>query len=176
MHFYALPAWALEPAPRGKAPPPADPLVPAVQEEPEVVGLALQGAEFAGERALSRARAALERGGSKAVYARPPDELPALLRLADELLRLAKQQAGEPARVYLCACGTRYVVPSSVVGPSTLRCERCGRDVALEAPRSVGLDHIVDPATARVNSCRRALSEFFREAMARGWPVLVKQA
>ena len=178
LSFYALPGWALTPAHKqGPGEDPAELLIPAFPEDQHVVTLALGTTEFAGARASVRAERAVSGSAQPhAVFARPPNDLPALLRLADELVRVARQDAGEPARVWQCSCGTRYAVPIAVVVPVSLACEKCGRMVDLEPALSIGEDHIADPLQARVNECRRALSEFFREAMARGWPVLVKRA
>ena len=182
--FYALPTWALGPAVTGPAgrvsalkkpsAPQADPLVPALATEGAIVVLALGGAELAGMRAVDRARAALAQSPTRAVFARPPNDLPALLRLADELLRLARQIEGLPPRTWQCSCGTRYSVPAAVLVPMSITCERCGRHIELEPePEMVG--EASDPQLVRVNAYRGALSEFFREAMARGWPVLVRR-
>lgn len=175
-HFYALPSWALSPAPRRGAPPKADPLVPQVSTEPGIVSQALDGAEMAGMRAVTRAESALGEGGEHHVFARPPNDLPALLRLADELLRLAHQDEGAVARVWQCDCGMRYGVPSAMLVPMSLACERCGRHIELEPDGRLGAQPELEPEQARVNAYRAALSEFFREAMARGWPVLVRRA
>ena len=173
--FYALPIWALAPASKRNNPPQADPLVPAISTEPGVVIDALGTAEFAGLRAAVRAERALEQPGQHKLYAQPPNDLPALLRLADELTRIAEQDRGLPARTWQCVCGTRYGVPAAVLVPVSLVCERCGRQIELDPVR--GADEVPeDPHSARVNAYRAALSEFFREAMARGWPVLVKKA
>lgn len=172
--FYALPVWALSPVPKRGNPPQADPLVPSIATDPGVVTDALGRAELAGMRAAVRAQQALEQAGEHKVFARPPNDLPALLRLADELIRIAQQERGQPARTWQCECGTRYGVPAAVLVPVTLNCEKCGRQIELD-PMG-GTDDDTDPQTARVNAYRGALSEFFREAMARGWPVLVKRA
>jgi hypothetical protein len=39
--------------------------------------------------------------------------------------------------------------------------------------QSLGEESLLDPLQGAVNTCRRELSGFFREAMARGWPVLI---
>jgi hypothetical protein len=172
--FYALPVWALGPAQKRGTPPQADPLVPSISTEPGVVAEALGRAELAGERAAVRAQRALEQAGDHKVFARPPNDLPALLRLADELIRIAQQERGQPARTWQCECGTRYGVPAAVLVPVSLACEKCGRHIELDPLAAT--DDDTDPQTARVYAYRGALSEFFREAMARGWPVLVKRA
>jgi hypothetical protein len=174
VQFYALPGWALIPNKRKDAPQ-ADPLVPTISTEPGVVTAALDRAEFAGMRATARAELALTQGGPHAVFARPPNDLPALLRLADELVRNALADQGNPARIWQCECGHRYGVPEAVLVPMSIACEKCGRQIELE-PASSTVEVLQDPHQVRVNAYRGALSEFFREAMARGWPVLVKRA
>jgi hypothetical protein len=174
-HFYALPVWALGPPSKKPNAPQADPLVPSIATEPGVVLQALDRAELAGMRAAVRAQRALEEAGPHKVFARPPNDLPALLRLADELVRIAQQDQGHPARIWQCSCGTRYGVPEAVLVPMSLTCEKCGRQIELEPQTTTGQEP-VDPQQERVNAYRGALSEFFREAMARGWPVLVKKA
>jgi hypothetical protein len=54
-----------------------------------------------------------------------------------------------------------------------IRCERCGESVELNPSRSLGEESLLDPLLAAVNLTRRNLAAFFRESMARGWPVLV---
>jgi hypothetical protein len=174
VQFYALPAWALVPPRRKQDVVQADPLVPTIATEPGVVTEALDRAEFAGMRATARAEKVLAAGGPHAIFAKPPNDLPALLRLADELVRNALQDKGNPARIWQCECGHRYGVPEAVLVPMSIACEKCGRQIELE-PESSTVEELADPRQVRVNAYRAALSEFFREAMARGWPVLVKR-
>ena len=173
--FYSLPAWALlDPTARpvdGDANDELSPNVPSADLLPE----ALSRVEYRGFKALDRARALLSES-NPAVFARSPNDLPALLRTADQLLTFAKMDAGERAQVWRCQCGTRYAVPVALVRPVSLLCERCGSTVELDPTTSLGESSIADPRTSNVNAARLALSEFFREAMARGWPVLVKSA
>jgi len=114
-----------------------------------------------------------EGSGSPVIFARPPHDLPALLRLADQLEALATERQGERAMVWKCECGTRYAVPVTLFRPVTIRCERCGRPVELSSGRSVGEDSLLDPGEDSANRCRKELARFFRDAMARGWPVMV---
>jgi hypothetical protein len=65
---------------------------------------------------------------------------------------------------------------ASLLRPVSLRCERCGRTVDLDSQRTVGAPTLADPARAQVSVARQALADFFREAMARNWPVLVEKA
>jgi DNA-directed RNA polymerase subunit RPC12/RpoP len=163
-------------------------LEPELPPVHEAVERALTGAEFRDVRARDRMRALLqgdrpptlgapEAGfGPCAIFAQPPQDLPALLRLADELENLAKREAGERALVWKCGeCGARYAVPVALVRQVSIRCERCGNPVELTSPRSLGEEALIDPFLGAVNHSRRELAAFFREAMARGWPVLVAE-
>ena len=147
---------------------------------------ALAGAEFRDMRARDRMRAALaddqvsaapgglEQLGPSGVFARPPQDLPALLRLADQLENLAAVEAGERAMVWRCPrCSTRYAVPVALARPVVIPCERCGAAVDLAPEKSVGEEALLDPFAGAVNVTRRQLAGFFREAMARGFTVLV---
>ena len=165
IRFYATPAWEL-----GKAP--TDLLEPSGLE-PDLIPQAFARSEYRGERPLDKARKVLEDAKGPAIFAQPPNDLPALLRLADQLVTLARQDAGERAKVWRCECGTRYAVPVSLLRPVSIKCERCGRTLELEISKSEGDDQLVEPFQGRVNGCRKSIAEFFREAMARGWPVLV---
>ncbi|MGA9525784.1 MAG: hypothetical protein WBV82_30275 [Myxococcaceae bacterium] len=156
---------------------------------PDIRGIterALQGSEFRDMRARDKVRALLQSDvpppfpspgpgcGPSAVFSQPPADLPALLRLADSLDRLAREESGEKALVWRCGnCGTRYAVPVSLVRNVAIRCERCGEPVELNPARSTGEESLLDPFVGEVNSARHRLADFFREAMARGWPVLV---
>jgi hypothetical protein len=111
--------------------------------------------------------------GRPVIFARPPHDLPALLRLADQLEALAGERQGERAMVWKCECGTRYAVPVTLFRAVTIRCERCGRPVELTFGRSIGEDSLLDPGEDLANRCRKELARFFRDAMARGWPVVV---
>ena len=158
-------------------------------EAPDVrvtVERALQGCEFRDIRARDRLRSLLTSDtaptlpspgkgcGKSAVFAQPPVDLPALLRMADHLDRLAQQESGERALVWKCSqCGTRYAVPVALVRTVAIRCERCGEAVELRPDRSLGEESLLDPFLGEVNKARHSLAVFFREAMARGWPVLV---
>lgn len=111
--------------------------------------------------------------GRPVLFARPPHDLPALLRMADQLDALAAERQGERALVWKCECGTRYAVPVTLFRTVTIRCERCGRPVELSFGRSIGEDSLLDPGEDSANRCRKELARFFRDAMARGWPVVV---
>lgn len=149
----------------------------------EAVERALSGAEFRDVRARDRLRsilaAATPPGGQApfpgvGVFARPPDDLPALLRLADQLDHLAKGESGERALVWRCArCQKRYAVPIVLARPVTIACEGCSAPVELHPAKSEGEEVLLDPFSGKVQEARRKLAEFFREAMARGWAVLV---
>lgn len=158
-------------------------------EAPDVritVERALEGTEFRDVRPRDRLRALLHAEavppfpspghgcGRAAIFAQPPQDLPALLRLADQLDRLAKQEAGERALVWRCTqCQTRYAVPLALARSVAIRCERCGESVQLNPTRSLGEESLLDPFLSEVNLARQRLAAFFRESMARGWPVLV---
>ncbi len=161
-------------------------LEPELPPMHEAVERALAGAVYRDVRAKDRLRTLLQGDrppklstlgsgfGPAAVFAQPPQDLPALLRLADELDSLAKREAGERALVWKCSdCGARYAVPVALVRQVSIRCERCGTPVELTATRSLGEEALIDPFLAVVNTARHELASFFREAMARGWPVLV---
>lgn len=185
--FFAVPAHKIvEPEARLGGPELLDPELPFIHE---AVEWALSGAEFRGARARDRLRQlvmsdtqptlpAPEDGFSNsAVFAQPPGDLPALLRLADQLETLARAEEGERALVWKCnSCGTRYAVPVALVRSVSIRCERCGNTVELKAATSSGEETLMDPQRGAINQARRALASFFREAMARGWPVLVSHA
>lgn len=161
-------------------------LEPDAGDVRNVVERALQGAEFRDIRARDRLRSLLQSDveppypspgngcGRTAIFAQPPQDLPALLRMADHLDKLATQESGERALVWRCAkCQTRYAVPVALVRSVSIRCERCGESVELSAARSLGEEALLDPFQGEVNQVRHKLAAFFREAMARGWPVLV---
>ena len=119
IRFYAAPAWEL-----GK--PSAETLEPAGAEA-ELIPEAFKRSEYRGQRPLEKASKVLADGGGPPIFAQPPKDLPALLRLADQLLLLAVQDAGERAKVWRCECGTRYAVPVSLLRPGSIKCERCGQ-------------------------------------------------
>lgn len=175
--FHAVPRWVLGYDPKDKRakPPPAaaDRLNPDVPETPDAVDRALARAEYRGAYALEHLSELLAGSKGPAVFASPPDDLPALLRTADQLLTLAQEDAGEKARVWRCDCGTHYAVPVALNRPVSIRCERCGRTVDFELGKSIGEQNLAELQQSHVNAYRRGLAEFFREAMARGWPVLV---
>jgi hypothetical protein len=186
LRFFAVPAHLLKPHPEQLNTP--EILEPRLPEAPDAVEKALIGAEFRDMRARDMLRSLLQSDvpptmaspgkgwGPSAVFAQPPGDLPALLRLADQLENLAHQEAGERALVWKCAqCGTRYAVPVALVRSVAIRCERCQTTVELTAGRSLGEESLVDPFQGAINDCRRRLAAFFRESMARGWPVLVSR-
>lgn len=165
IRFYASPPWEL-------GTPTAEKLEPQ-NIEPELITEAFARSEYRGERPLVKADKVLNASKGPHVFAQPPNDLPALLRLADQLIMLARQEAGERAKVWRCECGTRYAVPVALLRPVAIKCERCGRTLELDLTASLGDDQLVEPRQGRVNATRKGLSDFFREAMARGWPVLV---
>ncbi len=170
--FFAVPAWQLLP-PKGKAAPPPERLDPTLPTGATVAD-ALARSEFRDVQAFQRAKVMLEGQRAAQIYARPPNDLPALLRLADQLVTLARQEAGEQAKVWLCACGARYAVPVALLRPVSIVCDRCGRTVELELGKSLEEAGAADVKRRTINSSRVALAAFFREAMARGWVVMVE--
>jgi hypothetical protein len=186
LYFFAVPAHALA---LGEDLASVDRLEPQLPPVDNVVDRALAGAEYRATRARDRVRTLLDsekppalpaartEWGPSALFAQPPQDLPALLRMADQLEMLAERETGERAVVWKCGqCGTRYAVPISLVRPVSIRCERCGTPVELAPGRSMGEEALMEPFQGVVNETRRQLAVFFREAMARGWPVLVSAA
>ncbi len=184
--FFAVPVHVLQNASTEGLESAQELLEPEASDVRVTVDRALHGAEFRDMRARDRMRSIVSndanppypspgRGcGRAAVFATPPADLPALLRMADQLERLAAQDAGERALVWKCAqCGTRYAVPVALARNVAIRCERCGEPVELHTNRSLGEESLLDPFQHEVNRARVHLAGFFREAMARGWPVLV---
>ncbi len=173
LRFYSVPAWQLLEPKKGEAtPPPEEPLRPTLEVPDDLMQQALAGVEYRGHKLYEHARETVA-GKAAVTFAKPPNDLPALLRTADQLLVFSQREAGERAKVWRCECGTRYAVPASLMRPVAIKCERCGRTLDLDPARSTGESHLVDPKQAEVNGAREALSTFFREAMARGWPVLI---
>lgn len=172
MRFYSVPAWQLLDAKKEKTAAPPEPEFHPAGEGPHDLKAALARVEYRGFKALERASELLEQN-EPAVFARSPNDLPALLRTADQLVTMARMHAGERAQVWRCSCGARYAVPVSLVRPVSLRCDRCGNTVEMDAAHALSESTDPDPEHMRINATRTALAEFFREAMARGWPVLV---
>jgi hypothetical protein len=171
LRFYAMPSWELGEKPKN-APPP-ERLEPKLPDGAQLTD-ALARSEFRDQKPWLRAVSLLDGKKDSQVFARPPADLPALLRLADQLLTLARQEAGEQAKVWRCACGARYAVPVALIRPGSIRCERCGRTVDLEPGKSLDDGAAADPSKFQINQSRVALADFFREAMARGWVVMVE--
>jgi DNA-directed RNA polymerase subunit RPC12/RpoP len=184
--FFSLPSHRLVSPPQLQ---PADALLePELPNGPGLVDRALAGVEFRDQRAKDRiahllASEQVARAGApgpdaspSVVFAQPPQDLPALLRMADHLDALANAEEGERALVWKCQhCSTRYAVPMGLVRDVSIRCERCGNPVQLRRERSVAEEALVDPMVGAVNTARRRLAAFLRESMAHGWPVLVAQ-
>jgi hypothetical protein len=186
IRFFSIPSHRLVSPPQLL---PTDALVEP--ELPPSVGLmdrALAGVEFRDRRVrdhlqqmfasdgLPRMGAPGPQASPALVFARPPQDLPAILRMADQLESLAAAEEGERALVWKCLrCATRYAVPLGLVRDVSIRCERCGEPVSLRRERSTGEEALVDPMQGAVNLSRRRLAAFFRESMASGWPVLVAQ-
>jgi hypothetical protein len=170
--FSSKPAWTMVAAKHGDAPPePYVELETPMPSSRDIVTRALARVEYRTLSLLERIENAVAQPSP--VLAKPPNDLPALLRTADQLLTFARQEAGERASVWRCTCGTQYAAPVSLMRPVSIKCERCGNTLELDPQRIESQSHIADAVTAEVNGYRRAVSDLFREAMARGWPVLV---
>lgn len=172
MRFFALPSWALNP--KRKNQPPVDQLAPKL-EGGELSAIA-DRCEFRSWVLVDHCKRLLkDTDEPHAVLAQPPNDLPALLRTADQLLAMSRHDGGSTARVWRCECGCHYSLEASLVGPVAIKCDRCGRTIDLDIGHA--LSHAASPPAApeaaRLAAARKSLSEFFREAMARGWPVLV---
>ncbi len=171
LRFFSIPAWRL-----------VDTKTPSNERlEPELpasmnLQTLLADIEYRGDNAYTRALDLLEPAKPQAVYARSPNDLPALLRTADQLLMTARRDLGERALVTRCECGARFAVPLSLVRPVTVRCENCKKIVDLDSSKATETTLHDKPEVREANLGRRALADFFREAMARGWPVMVSQS
>jgi hypothetical protein len=186
IRFFSIPSHRLVPPPQLL---PADALFePELPTSAGLMQRALAGVEFRDQRVRDRidqmfASEGLQRMGApgpqaspSVVLAQPPHDLPAILRMADQLEALAAAEEGERALVWKChRCATRYAVPLGLVRDVSIRCERCGEQVSLRRERSSGEEALVDPMQGAVNLARRRLAAFLRESMASGWPVLVAQ-
>ncbi len=164
--FSAVPTWALE---AKKGAPAAEPLLPDLAS-PGVASRAMDEIEFRGSKLTTHVEALLADRTGPVIFARSPNDLPALLRTADQLRSLSLQATEGQPQVFHCACGAAYTVPHSLFHPLTIRCDRCSRLVELNSTR------LSDAPVSDVSLCRDALAAFFREAMARGWVVLVDRA
>ena len=173
--FYAVPAWQLLDDKAAKVGMPPEEALNPNAIEAGMLELALARVEYRGFKARDRALELLS-FKDPAVFANSPNDLPALLRTADQLLTVAKIDAGERARVWRCQCGMRHAVPVALVSPVSVPCERCGATVELDPVMAIGETSVADAKTDRVNAARHSLAQFFREAMARGWPVLVAKS
>lgn len=186
IRFFSIPGHLLVPAPQLL---PGDALMqPELPTSAGLVERALAGVEFRDQRVrdrvaqmfaadnLPRVGAPGPQASPSLVFAQPPQDLPAILRMADQLDALAAAEEGERALVWKCQrCATRYAVPLGLVRDVSIRCERCGEPVSLRRERSMGEEGLVDPMQGAVNVARRRLAAFLRESMASGWPVLVSQ-
>ena len=178
LRFYSVPAWKLvaEDKSKPREPQPDEATLEPSVVEPALLDEVLAKVEYRGFKALDRARELVGSEKAPVVFARSPNDLPALLRTADQLVTNAKAEAGERAQLWRCTqCQTRYAVPVALVRPVALNCDRCGATVDLDPGQSEGESNIADPRTASLNAMRVNLAEFFREAMARGWPVLIEK-
>lgn len=171
IEFYAVPGWVVADKLDGLSHPEA--LKPTVPAAAEVVGRALTHVEYRGDNAWERAKQLTSGNIGSAPYASPPNDLPALLRTADQLLAFKQRDAGQRAQLYRCSCETQYAVPMSLMRPGSMTCAQCGASIDLDPSRVIGETRLTTPDVAELNAARQGLADFFREAMARGWPVLV---
>lgn len=179
--FYSVPGWKLITSTDKSNKPRVEEADEATLEptgaDVSLIEEALARVEYRGFKAVERANDLLSNASKDVVYASSPNDLPALLRTADQLVTMAKAAAGERAQLWRCPkCNTRYAVPVALVRPVSLSCDRCDQTIELDPTTSEGESNIADPHTTNVNAARISLAEFFREAMARGWPVLVAKA
>ncbi len=186
IRFFSIPGHRLVTPPQLL---PADAVLePELPASPGLMDRVLAGIEFRDQRVRDRIAQMFSTEGvprmgapgpqasPSLVFAQPPQDLPALLRMADQLEALAAAEEGERALVWKCQrCATRYAVPLGLVRDVSIRCERCGEQVSLRRERSSGEEALVDPMQGAVNVARRRLAAFLRESMASGWPVLVAQ-
>jgi hypothetical protein len=140
--------------------------VPAIDET--VLKQVFLGVEYRGIKAHEKTQLTLERSDHE--FARPPTDLPALLRTADQLLVVARQDAGEHGHLQYCACGTRFAFPFNQQHNVSVRCQRCGATLEADPHRSQQMV-ASDAAREQTNGVRTGLASFFREAMARGFTV-----
>jgi hypothetical protein len=174
-HFISQPGWSVESPPAASSAQLFEKLsTPAAH--PQVVERAFAQVEFRTFHVLARIETLLSPATNEVLFAKPPTDLPALLRTADQILTFARQEAGERASVWRCECGNRHAVPVSLMRPVSIRCERCGRTLDLDPERIVDEARLADPLMTEVNAYRHEVAQFFREAMARGWPVFVARA
>ncbi len=123
--------------------------------------------EFRGSHLSAAVEKTLAMAQVPQVFAMPPSDLPALLRTADQLVAFAKEQMHSKAKRWHCMCGARLSGAPMLIHPTTIRCAHCGRTVDIDAPIEAPM------AGEPVAETRMKLSQFFRESMARGWPVLL---
>ncbi len=168
VRFFAVPLYVVETS-AGKPAAAREKLEPEASE-PTLVSRAIERVEFRGSRLGDHVVRLLAEGKGPMVLARSPNDLPALLRTADQLRTFSIQDSQGRPQVFHCACGTAYNVPISLFRPLSIRCDRCGRVVELASTR------LSDSRVSELSLCRDRLSDFFRESMARGWLVMVETA
>jgi hypothetical protein len=143
-------------------------------EPRELVEKGVTGTEFRGEPTSSILARLFAHGGG--FFATFPGDVPAVLRLVEQLEGRAEETRGERALAWRCDCGVRYAVPLSLFLETTISCERCAKAVRLSRSKCLGEERLFPAAEIEVNRCRTRLASFLREAMARGWTVLLKAA
>lgn len=168
-HLYAAPPWrAHEPFEALSG----DARLDAGVADGAVLQAALERIEYRGAPLLDHAQALLEPTAT-AVLARSPVDLAALLRSSDQLLLERERDRRTQKPAWRCECGQRYTVCTALLRPVSLLCDGCNAPLTLDAaiPGRLALG---DELAERINEARVAVSGFFKEAMARGWPVLVR--
>lgn len=171
LHFKALPRQAFD-DPSGA--------VPALTFEPKperaaMLDRALASIEFRG--APLEAQLAPEGPEPARLVARPPEDLPALLRTAWQLEQRARQDAGERTLLWRCDCGHRFLVTLTPGQQASAACSHCARQYDFPPSMSPAAESRGEAARtlAEVNALRFELAGFLREAMARGWTVVAER-
>ncbi len=168
-HLYAAAPWrAHEPYDALGA----DVRLDAGSSDGRVLEAALARIEYRGAALLDRATQLLQ-AGPTSVLARSPVDLAALLRSSEQLLLERARDLRTQKPAWRCECGQRYTVCAALLQPVSLQCDGCAARLTLDAaiPGRLALG---DDFAVRVNEARETIARFFQEAMARGWPVLVR--
>jgi hypothetical protein len=139
----------------------------------ELLRKVLMGVEYRGQTAHAKVMATLREPGS--ILAKPPNDLPALLRTADQLLMMARQASGEGVHIQYCSCGTRFSFPPNQQHNVLIRCHSCQRPLdaeLLKYPQPLSND----PHREQINGIRISLSTFLRDAMAQSLTVYAQRS
>lgn len=168
LELFAVPPWRAHEAPEHL---PAEHVFRPQLSHPQLLEHALRRIEYRGAPLWHRAQAVVE-SARHAVLARSPVDLAALLRSAEQLVAERERDLRSQKPEWRCACGQRYSVCTALLRPVSIRCDGCATALTLDAsiPGRLALG---DEQAERVNAARLEVAGFLREAMARGWPVLV---